>query len=183
VKAVDAGQVAGLLVLLGVVGVLAAIAGSGIEAGPVKFPSIPGSRQKPLALVSVVVIVGGVTWWAIQRQSGSAISGNSTAADTGAASGKLRVSLIPAKSAIHVGDNLLVSAEVYDSLGQQLGGGQCALTWSDPLNKWTATTRCVSTVSEPAVSRPGIHQIAVKAQGLGGLLATGTGSVAVNVRP
>jgi len=33
-----------------VVGVLAAIVGSGIEAGPVKFPSIPGSRQKPLAL-------------------------------------------------------------------------------------------------------------------------------------
>jgi hypothetical protein len=55
---VDAGQVAGLLVLLGVVGVLAAIAGSGIEAGPVKFPSIPGSRQKPLALASVVVIAG-----------------------------------------------------------------------------------------------------------------------------
>lgn len=180
----DAGQVAGLLVLLGAVGVLAAIGGSGLEAGPVKFPSIPGSRQKPLALASVVVIVGGVTWWVIQRGSGTATSGEKTTTDIGrSANGKLRVSLIPAKSFIRVGENLSVSAEVYDSLGQQLGGGQCALTWSDPLNKWTATTRCVSTVSEPSISRPGVHQIAVKAQGLGGLLATGTGSVSVNVRP
>ena len=46
----SASDVAGLLVLLGVVGVLAAIVGSGVEAGPVKFPSIPGARQKPLRI-------------------------------------------------------------------------------------------------------------------------------------
>ena len=179
----DAGQVAGLLVLLGVVGVLAAIAGSGIEAGPVKFPSIPGSRQKPLALASVVVIVGGVTWWVIQRQSGTGDHGNTTAANTGPpASGKLRISLIPNRSNIRVGDKLSVRAEVYDSRGQQLGGGQCQLTWSDPLSNWNATTRCAATVSQPSVSQPGVHHIAVTAQGLGGLLATGAGSVAVRVR-
>ena len=63
----DAGQVAGLLVLLGVVGVLAAIVGSGVEAGPVKFPSIPSSRQKLLAVTSIAVIVGGVVWWIVQQ--------------------------------------------------------------------------------------------------------------------
>jgi hypothetical protein len=59
---VEAGQVAGLLVLLAVVGVLTAIVGSGVEPGPVKLPAIPGSRQKPLALVSVLVVAGGIAW-------------------------------------------------------------------------------------------------------------------------
>ena len=55
----DAGQVAGLLGVVGVVGVLV---GSGVEPGPVKLPAIPGSRQKPLALVSVLVVAGGIAW-------------------------------------------------------------------------------------------------------------------------
>ena len=76
-----------------------------------------------------------------------------------------------------------MSAEVYDSLGQQLGSGQCQLTWSDAVNNWNATTRCIATVSEPSVSQPGVHHLTVKAQGLGGRLATGMGSVAVTVRP
>jgi hypothetical protein len=62
-----------------------------------------------------------------------------------------------------------VRAEVYDSRGQQPGGGQCLLTWSDPLSNWDATTRCAATVSQPSVSQPGVHHIAVTAQGLGGL--------------
>jgi hypothetical protein len=180
----DAGQVAGLLVLLGVVGALAAIVGSGIEAGPVKFPSIPASRQKPLALASVIVIVGGVAWWAIQQRSGTGGDAKTTAAVTRpGAVGRLRVALIPARSSIRVGETLAVRAEVYDSLGQQLGSGQCELTWTDTVSNWNATTRCVATASEPSVSQPGPHHIAVKAEGLGGLLATGAGSVAVTVHP
>jgi len=180
----DASQVAGLLVLLGVVGALTAIVGSGIEAGPVKFPSIPTSRQKPLALASVLVIVGGVTWWAIQQHSGTGRNAKTTAAGTGpAASGKLRISLIPARSNIRLGERFAIHAEVYDSLGQQLGSGQCELTWTDRVSKWTATTGCVATASEPSVSQEGVHHVAVTAQGLGGLLATGAGAVAVTVHP
>jgi hypothetical protein len=180
---VDAGQVAGLLILLGVVGVLAAIVGSGIEAGPVKFPSIPGSRQKPLALASVVVIAGGVSWSVIQHSENGG-GKTTTAADTGpAATGNLRISLIPAKSNFSVGEKLSVRAEVYDSNGHQLGPGQCELTWNDPLSHWTKNTRCIGT-SEPPVSQPGVHHIAVKAQGRSGLLARGGPTpVAVIVRP
>jgi hypothetical protein len=184
VTGLDAGQVAGLLVLLGVVGALTAIVGSGIEAGPVKFPSIPTSRQKPLALASVVVVIGGVTWWAIQQHSGTGGNAKTTTGGTGpAASGKLRVSLIPARSSIRVGERLSVRAEVYDSLGQQLGSGQCELTWTDRVSRWTATTGCLATASEPSVLQAGVHHVAVKAQGLGGLLATGSGAVAVTVQP
>ncbi len=178
----DAGQVAGLLVLLGVVGVLAAIVGSGVEAGPVKFPSIPGSRQKPLALASVAVIAGGVVWWAVQQQVGdSTTAATETARTDAAASGKLRVSLIPAASSIRVGDRLSVRAEVYNSLGQQLGRGQCQLKWRDAATDWNATTPCIATVSEPALTKPGIHRVVARAVGLGGLLAEGTGSVDVDV--
>jgi hypothetical protein len=180
---VDAGQVAGLLILLGVVGVLAAIVGSGIEAGPVKFPSIPGSRQKPLALASVVVIAGGVSWSVIQHSENGGGKTTTTAADTGpAATGKLRISLIPTKSNIIVGEKLSVRAEVYDSNGHQLGPGQCELTWNDRLSHWTKNTGCTGT-SEPHVSQPGVHHIAVRAQGTGGLLARGGPTpVAVTVR-
>ena len=109
----SAGQAAGLLVLLGVVGVLAAIVGSGIEAGPVKFASIPGSRQKPLAIASALVIVGGALWWVIQQQSGTSAQMPSNAAQTEpVATGRLRVVLIPANSNIRVGDPLSVSSEV-----------------------------------------------------------------------
>lgn len=176
----DAGQVAGLLVLLGVVGVLAAIVGSGVEAGPVKFPSIPGSRQKPLALASVAVIAGGVVWWAVQQQTDAHTAGATTTAGS-AATGKLRVSLIPAASNIRVGDRLSVQAEVYNSLGQQLGRGQCRLSWRDAATDWNATTPCIATVSEPALTKPGPHRVVARAEGLGGLLAQGTGSVDITV--
>lgn len=177
----DAGQVAGLLVLLGVVGVLTAIVGSGIEAGPVKFPSIPGSRQKPLALASVLVVAGGVSWWAIQQQSGS--NAVTSGAATGPApNGKLRVSLIPVASGIRLGDRLSIRAEVYNSLGQQLGHGQCQLDWTDAVTGSTATTPCIATFSEPSATKPGIHRVVVRAQGLGGLLAQGSGAVDVTVR-
>jgi hypothetical protein len=180
----SANDVAGLLVLLGVVGVLAAIAGSGIEAGPVKFPSIPGSRQTPLAVASVVVILGGALWWAAQRQSGNQTRTPSSATQTAPIrAGKLRVVLIPANSNIRVGNPISVSSEVYDSVGQQLGGGQCDLKWNDGVSKWNATTKCNATVSEPPVSAPGIHRILAQATGRSGTLAIGKGSVEVTVRP
>jgi hypothetical protein len=178
---VSAGEVAGLLVLLGVVGVLAAIGGSGIEAGPVKFPSIPGSRQKPLALASLVVIAGGVSWW-VEQQQGGVRSGGTTVAETSPVSGRLRVSLIPASSNIRLGERLSVRAQVYDSRGGQLGGGQCQLSWRDALANWKATTGCIATVTEPPVLAPGVHDVVVSAQGLAGLLARGSGSVEVTVR-
>jgi hypothetical protein len=156
----SAGQAAGLLVLLGVVGVLAAIVGSGIEAGPVKFPSIPGSRQKPLALASALVIVGGAAWWAVQQQSGTKSQPPSSPVLTGpVATGKLRVVLIPANSNIRIGNALSVSSEVYNSLGQQLGNGQCELKWNDAVSDRKATTECNATFSEPPVSAAGIHRI------------------------
>jgi hypothetical protein len=180
---VDAGQVAALLVLFGVVGVLAAIVGSGIEAGPVKFPSIPGPRQKLLAVASIGVIAGGVVWWALQQRSGdehattsSATGANETPSET------LRVSLIPRASRIRVGDRLSIQAEVYNSLGQQLGRGQCRLSWRDAVTSWSATTTCVTTVSEPGIATPGTHHVVARAEGLGGLLAHGEGSVDVTVQ-
>lgn len=178
----DASQVAGLLILLGVVGVLAAIVGSGIEAGPVKFPSIPGSRQKPLAVASAVVILGGSTWWAIQQSGGS--DGLTTAAvqTLTKASGKLRLSLIPARSNIRLGSKIVVSSEVYNSLGQELGSGECDLSWSDALSNWNATTPCIAKVSEPDVVQAGVHEIIARAQGRGGLLASGAAAVKVTVR-
>jgi hypothetical protein len=164
-----------------VVGVLAAIVGSGIEAGPVKFPSIPGSRQKPLALASVVVIAGGVSWW-VEQQPGGGKTGKTTVAETSPVSGRLRVSLIPAKSNIRVGERLSVHGTVYDSSGDQLGSGQCQLSWRDELANWNATTGCIATVTEPPVLAPGVHEVVVSAQGLSGLLARGEGSVRVTVR-
>lgn len=179
----SAGQVAGLLVLLGVVGVLAAIVGNGIAAGPVKFPPIPRSRQKLLAVASVVVIAGGVVWWVVQQQSGNKAqaAGSQVQARTDA-SGKLRVVLLPAQSNIRVGEVLTVSAEVYNSLGQQLGTGECELQWSDQLSDWTATTACIAKVSEPAASKAGVHRIIAKAEGRSGILATGRASVEITVR-
>src|ERR1051326_3739160 len=178
----NAGQVAGLLILLGVVGVLAAIVGSGIEAGPVKFPSIPGSRQKPLALASALVIVGGATWLALQHRSGSGNTSPTTTASTGPEpSSKLRVTLIPDHSDVQVGHMISVSAEVYDSLGQELGRGECRLSWTDALSKWSATTQCIARVTEPSVSQPGVHRIVATAEGRGGLLASGAGTVDVTV--
>jgi hypothetical protein len=176
---VDAGQVAGLLVLLGVVGVLTAIVGSGIEAGPVKFPSIPGSRQKPLAVASVLVVAGGISWWVVQRTTGN----EQTVATTNAPppTEKLTISLIPESNDVHVGDDLMVSAEVSDSNGQQLGPGQCELDWRDSATNWHPTTRCFVTATEHSVTKPGVHHIIVSARGLGGLLARGSGTVDVTV--
>jgi hypothetical protein len=170
---VSAGDVAGLLVLLGVVGVLAAIVGSGIQAGPVKFPSIPGSRQRLLAVTSALVIAGGATWWAVQQQAGRGRTSEKPSVGTSQVSGKLRVSLIPARSNIRAGDKLSVRAQVYDSHGDQLGGGQCQLTWRDALANWHETTMCIGTFTEPSVTKPGVHHVVASAQGLAGLLARG----------
>jgi hypothetical protein len=179
---VDAGQVAGLLVLVGVVGVLTAIVGSGIEAGPVKFPSIPGSRQKPLALASVLVVAGGVVWWVVQQHAaGHEYAATSTSGPQSPPNGKLRVSLIPVSNIVRVGSRLAVRAEVYDSRGQQLGSGQCQLDWKDSATTWNATTPCTATAVEPSATRPGVHRLVARAEGLGGMLAHGSGAVDVTV--
>jgi hypothetical protein len=175
---VDAGQVAGLLVLLGVVGVLTAIVGSGIEAGPVKFPSIPGSRQKPLAVASILVVAGGISWWAVQQSRGGATA---MTTNTPAPTKKLTISLIPRSNAVRVGDNLNIAAEVSDSNGQQLGTGQCELDWKDSKTTWHATTRCGGTVTEYSVTNAGVHNITVTARGLGGLRAHGSRTLPVTV--
>lgn len=174
----DAGQVAGLLVLLGVVGVLAAIVGSGIEAGPVKFPSIPGSRQKPLAFVSVLVVAGGISWWVVQQTRGT---GQATTTNT-PLTGTLRVSLFAKSSDVHVGDNIKVAAEVFDSNNDQLGTGQCELDWSDSATTWTKSTRCGPGVTEPSVTNPGVHHIRVKAIGVRGVNARGFKKTPITVR-
>lgn len=176
----DAGQVAGLLVLLGVVGVLTAIVGSGIEAGPVKFPSIPVSRQKTLAVASVLVVAGGISWWVVQRQS----TRNSKAATTNTppSTGTLRVSLYSKSSDVHVGDDIEVAAEVFDSNNNQLGTGECELDWSDSATTWTRTTRCGPGTTEPSVTNPGVHRITAKAIGVRGTDARGSRTTPVTVR-
>jgi hypothetical protein len=153
------------------------------RSGAGQVPSIPGSRQKPLALASAVVIVGGVLWWAVQQQSGIRTRTPSIAGHSGAvANGKLRVVLLPARNNVRVGDALSVSAEVYDSLGDQLGTGQCVLTWSDrAVSDWKPTTQCIATASERSVSKAGVHRIVADADGRGGILATGRGSAVVTV--
>lgn len=174
----DAGQVAGLLVLLGVVGVLAAIVGSGLEAGPVKFPSIPGSRQKPLAVASVLVVAGGISWWVVQ-QTTAGVSAATT--NTPPATEKLAISLIPSSNDVHVGDDVKITAEVSDSNGQQLGPGQCELDWKDSKTSWDATTRCGGAAIQHSVTTAGIHDITVTARGLGGLHAHASRTLPVTV--
>lgn len=177
----SANEVAGLLVLLGVVGVLAAIVGNGIAVGPVKFPRIPSSRQKLLAAVSAVVIIGGV-WWVVQQGSGNGAhsGGNPTQSET-RPTGRLRLALLPAVNEASVGETVTVSASVYDSLGQQLGNGQCLINWSDTLSDWRATTGCIATVSEHSVSRAGIHLIVAKAEGTAGVVGAGEAEVRIAV--
>jgi len=169
---VGADQVAGLLVLLGHVGVLAAIVGSGIEAGPVKFPSIPGSRQRPFAVASVLIVAGGISWWVVQQTTGNR---NATTTNTPPPSKKLNISLIPTSNDVHVGDDLKVTAEVSNSNGQQLGTGQCELDWTDSKTNWSPTTHCGGPhpAIEGSITKPGVHQIRVTARGLGGLRAHG----------
>lgn len=174
----DAGQVAGLLVLLGVVGVLAAIVGSGIEAGPVKFPSIPGSRQKPLAVASVLVVAAGISWWVVQQRTGI---GNATTTSVPPPTERLTISLIPSSSDVHVGDDLKITAEVSDSNGQQLGTGQCELDWKDSKTRWDRNTTCGGTATEQSVTKAGVHDITVTAQGLGGLRAHGSRILPVTI--
>ncbi|HXK12964.1 MAG TPA: hypothetical protein VNH45_00360 [Gaiellaceae bacterium] len=166
----DAGQVAGLLVLLGVVGVLAAIVGSGIEAGPVKFPSIPGSRQKPLAVASVLVVAGGISWWVVQQTTG----GRNATTTTPPPTKKLTISLIPSSNDVRVGDDLKIAAEVSNSNGQQLGTGQCELDWRDSKTTWAPVTTCEGPGIERSITKAGVHDITVTARGLGGLRAYGS---------
>jgi hypothetical protein len=129
------------------------------------------------------VVAGGAVWWVIQQRTAAAPSSISTAAGiTQTPNQTLRVSLIPKASNIRVGDALSIDAEVYDSLGQQLGRGQCRLSWTDPASSWNATTACVAHVTEPKISKPGTHHVVARAVGLGGLLAHGEGSVDVTVR-
>jgi hypothetical protein len=178
----SADEVAGLLVLLGVVGVLAAIVGNGIAVGPVKFPRIPSSRQKLLAAASAVVIFGGV-WWVVQQGSGNGAhsGGNPTQSET-RATGRLRLALLPAPNEASVGETVTVGATVYDSLGQQLGNGQCLINWSDRLSQWTATTGCIAKVSERSVSKAGVHVIVAKAEGTAGVVGAGEAEVRITVR-
>ena len=79
----SASDVAGLIVLLGVVGVLAAVTGSGIEAGPIKFPTIPRARQSPLASVSLALLAGVLVWRIVERHSAEDATATAPAAAAG----------------------------------------------------------------------------------------------------
>jgi hypothetical protein len=178
----DAGQVAGLLVLLGVVGVLAAIVGSGVEAGPVKFPSIPSSRQKLLAITSIAVVVGGVVWWVVQQHQPTQSAADGVPASV--PSGGLRVSLVPAGSNIQVGHRISVAVTVSDASGGTLGAGQCTLRWRDEVKSRAieapTTTTCAGPFTEVA-TRPGVHHVTATAEGINGTQGGGSGSVDVTV--
>jgi hypothetical protein len=169
-------------VLVGVVGVLAAIVGNGIAVGPVTFPRIPSSRQRLLASASAVVIVGGV-WWVVQLGSGNGAhrGGSPTQSET-KATGRLRLALLPASNEASVGETVTVSASVYNSLGQQLGNGQCLINWSDTLSDWTATTGCIATVAERSVSKAGVHIILARAEETAGVVGAGKAQVRITVR-
>jgi hypothetical protein len=182
----DAGQVAGLLVLLGVVGVLAAIVGAGIQAGPVKFPSIPSSRQRPLAVVSVLVVAGAATWWAIARQAdtGSATPQTSQTSAT-PPSGGLRVLLTPSSGNIRVGQELAVASYVGDASGQT-GNGQCVMTWKDRVAGRVVhsdTTDCDATFRWTSARPAGVHRITASAEGIRGAEGTASKTVQVTVMP
>jgi hypothetical protein len=175
----DAAQVAGLLVLLGVVGVLAAIVGSGIQAGPVKFPSIPSSRQKLLAVTSIAVAIGGVVWSLSQHQP----SGDAGVATQTVPKGGLRIVLIPTHANVSAGDDIAVASNVIDRDGG-LGYAQCAMRWRDVVDGKLVredTTNCNGTFTEPNASAMGIHRISVSAEGLNGGIGSGTRAVNVIV--
>lgn len=127
------------------------------------------------------MIVGGV-WWVVQQGSGNDTpsGGNPTQSET-RATGRLRLALLPAPNEASVGETVTVSASVYDSLGQQLGNGQCLINWSDTLNGWTATTGCIATVSERSVSKAGVHLIVAKAEGTAGVVGAGEAQVRITV--
>jgi hypothetical protein len=144
----------------------------------VKFPSIPGSRQKPLAVASVLVVAGGISWWVVQQTSGG---GTAAPTNTPPRTEELTISLIPSSNDVHVGDDLKITAEVSDSNGQQLGTGQCELDWKDSKTSWDPTTRCGGTATQHSVTKAGVHDITVTAQGLGGLRARGSRTLPVTV--
>jgi|SRR5579859_1223796 len=123
-------------------------------------------------LVVVVLAASSVLAWRLSASGG----GGPTAGRT------LRVVLIPSTSNLRVGEAISVQSEVYNSLGQQLGTGQCELKWSDAASGWSATTGCDATVSEPTVSSAGVHLIVAEADERGGRFATGRESVQVTVR-
>jgi hypothetical protein len=177
----DAAQVAGLLVLLGVVGVLAAIVGSGIQAGPVKFPSIPSSRQKLLAVTSVAVAAGGIVWSLSQRDPG----GNTASATTTFPKGGLRVILIPNRAHATVGDDIVVTSSVDDGTpGGGLGYGQCAINWRDVVGGALVrqdTTECQKAFTEPHATKVGVHHISANVEAMAGATGTGTRTVDVTV--
>lgn len=176
----DAAQVAGFLVLLGVVGVLAAIVGSGIKAGPVAFPSIPGSRQKLLAVTSVAVVAGGVVWSLAQRDPGVTRAG---AADVTLAKGGLRIFLVPRNANARTGEDIVVTSAVADRDGG-LGPDQCVMSWQDTVDRTRVredTTKCNGTFTEPGPLKVGVHRIAVAAEGLNGGVGDGTRTVNVSV--
>ncbi|HEY6053216.1 MAG TPA: hypothetical protein VIU86_04755 [Gaiellaceae bacterium] len=175
----DAGHVAGLLVLIGVVGVLAAIVGSGLEAGPVKFPSIPGSRQKPLGLASVGVLAGGAIWWALLPSGAAPSTAGPARAEAPGGGTALRVVLFP----VQAGARLVVEPQVYDQDGE-LGGGQCVLHWRDEMAGRivaTDTTTCNARFTE-ASPRPGVHRITLTAEGTADVHGTASRSLDVTVR-
>jgi hypothetical protein len=138
-------------------------------------PVVPPPHRRRWLLgvvVAVVLAASAVLAWRL-----SASGGRGPVADK-----TLRVVLFPSSSNLRVGQAISVRSEVYNSLGQQLGTGQCELKWSDTLSGWNATTGCDATVSEPAVSSPGVHFIVAEADETGGNFATGRRSVQVTVR-
>jgi hypothetical protein len=178
---VDAGQVAGILVLVGVVGILAAIAGSGIAAGPVKFPEIPRARQIPVALASAAAAAAGVAWWAVQQHGTSNAAQTGPVAAAAADTAKLRVVLVPTKQLVRAGESLRIESSVSDANGST-GTGQCALTWRDVVGNRSITrkTHCDATFVEPD-ALPGTHHIHVTAEGTADVHGTGSAALDVTV--
>ena len=175
----DAGQAAGILVLLGVVGLLTAIGGSGIAAGPVKFPTIARGRQIPLALASVAVVAGGLAWWAVQRPGSPATppAVEGVAAPRGTDRTRLRVVLVD--DSVPAQRKIAIESEVYDEQGAQLGPVQCVLHWRDDLGPET-TTRCALGFVERRAA-PGLHHITARAEGTANVIGSGARSLVVDV--
>jgi hypothetical protein len=137
-------------------------------------PAVPGRHRRRWLLgvvVAVVLAAASVLAWRLSTSGGGGPTANRT----------LGVVLIPSNSNPRVGEAISVQSEVYNSLGQELGTGQCELKWSDSLSGWRATTECDATVSEPAASSAGVHFIVAEADERGGNFATGRGSAQVTV--
>jgi hypothetical protein len=133
------------------VGVLAAVAGSGIELGPVKLPTIARSRQIPMAAASIVVLVGVVVWAFALRGHGSGQP----------SSGGLRVVLVPSSSDYKRTESLIVNGDA-DQGTRRFAQDECTFHWRDDVHGKlvrTEVTVCEWFFKEPPPLVPGRHVI------------------------